>query len=231
ALSGLAISDDAKHIAYSINDAGSDWMTWHVIDVDSGKVLSDEIHWSKFSGASWTKDGKGFFYSRYPEPTGDKFHSLNRNQTLYYHRVGTPQSDDVVVYARPDQPEWSINAEVNEDGRYLVITLSKGTAEKYQVVGKDLGEPYAMTQTLVDNWNNEYAFIGNDGPVLYFKTDLDAPRHRIIAIDLRNPKRNQWKEVIPQSDATLTGADYTGGHIVAEYLRDAKSEVKTFSTD
>ena len=231
ALSGLAITDDGKLATYAIADAGSDWITWHVIDVDSGKVLPDEIKWSKFSGASWTKDDKGFFYSRYPEPTGDKFHGLNRNQTLYYHRVGTAQTSDVVVYARPDQPEWSINAEVTEDGRYLVITMSKGTAEKYQVVVKDLGEPYAMPQTLVDDWNNEYSFIGNDGTILYFKTDLDAPRHRVIAIDLRNAKRDQWKEVIPQNDATLVDVDYTGHHLVTEWLRDAKSEVKIFSTD
>jgi prolyl oligopeptidase len=230
ALAGLSVSDDAKYLAYAIAEAGSDWISWHVVDVDSGTVLPDEIKWSKFSGASWTKDGKGFFYSRYPEPTGDKFHSLNRNQTLYYHRLGTPQSSDVVVYARPDQPEWSIGGDVTEDGRYLIITMSKGTAEKYQVVVKDLGEPYAMPQTLVDNWDNEYAFIGNDGPVLYFKTDLDAPRHRVIAIDLRNPKRDQWKEVIPQSDATLVDVDYTGHHLVGEYLRDAKSEVNVYTT-
>jgi prolyl oligopeptidase len=230
ALAGLSVSDDAKYLAYAIAEAGSDWISWHVVDVDSGSVLPDEIKWSKFSGASWTKDGKGFFYSRYPEPTGDKFHSLNRNQTLYYHRLGTPQSSDVVVYARPDQPEWSIGGDVTEDGRYLIITMSKGTAEKYQVVVKDLGEPYAMPQTLVDNWDNEYSFIGNDGPVLYFKTDLNAPRHRVIAIDLRNPKRDQWKEVIPQNDATLVDVDYTGHHLVTKYLRDAKSEVNVYTT-
>jgi prolyl oligopeptidase len=230
ALAGLSVSDDAKYLAYAIAEAGSDWISWHVVDVESGTVLPDEIRWSKFSGASWTKDGKGFFYSRYPEPAGDKFHSLNRNQTLYYHRLGTPQSSDVVVYARPDQPEWSIGGDVTEDGRYLIITMSKGTAEKYQVVVKDLGEPYAMLQTLVDNWGNEYSFIGNDGPVLYFKTDLNAPRHRVIAIDLRNPKRDAWKEVIPQSDATLVDVDYTGHHLVGKYLRDAKSEVNIYTT-
>jgi prolyl oligopeptidase len=231
ALSGYAISDDAKMLAYSTAEAGSDWITWHVVDVDTGKVLGDEIKWSKYSGASWTKDGKGFFYSRYPEPAGDKFHSLTHNQTLYYHRLGTAQASDVVVYARPDQPEWSINGDVTEDGRYLVITMSKGTADKHQVVVKDLGEPYAMPQTLVDDWNNEYAFIGNDGPVLYFKTDLHAPRHRVIAIDLRSPNRDQWKEIVPQSDATLVDVDYFGHNLVTEYLRDAKSEVKIYGTD
>jgi prolyl oligopeptidase len=230
ALAGLSVSDDAKYLAYAIAEAGSDWISWHVVDVESGTVLPDEIRWSKFSGASWTKDGKGFFYSRYPEPAGDKFHSLNRNQTLYYHRLGTSQSSDVVVYARPDQPEWSIGGDVTEDGRYLIITMSKGTAEKYQVVVKDLGEPYAMPQTLVDNWDNEYSFIGNDGPVLFFKTDLNAPRHRVIGIDLRNPKRDAWKEVIPQSDATLVDVDYTGHHLVGKYLRDAKSEVNIYTT-
>src|SRR5947207_5835968 len=128
ALAGLSVSDDAKYLAYAIAEAGSDWISWHVVDVDSGTVQPDEIKWSKFSGASWTKDGKGFFYSRYPEPTGDRFHSLNRNQTLYYHRLGTPQASDVVVYARPDQPAWSIGGDVTEDGRYRVIPTPPGAA-------------------------------------------------------------------------------------------------------
>jgi len=230
AINGFSVSDDGKQIAYSIAEAGSDWVVWHVLDVDSGKTLSDEVRWSKFSDAAWTNDNKGFFYSRYPQPEGDKFHSLNRNQTLWYHRVGTPQSADVLVYARPDQPEWNINGEVTEDGRYLVISMTKG-ADKQRVVVRDLGEPYAMPVTLTDDFNNEYAFIGNDGPMLYFRTDLDAPRGRLIAMDVRNPKRDQWKEIIPQTDATLRGVDYTGHQLVAEYLRDAKSEVKVYSTD
>ena len=232
ALSGLSISDDGKYAAYGIAEAGSDWVTWHVQDVDSGKQLADELKWVKFSGASWTKDDKGFFYSRFPQPEqGKTFQSLNRNQKIYYHRLGTPQSDDVVAYYRSDQPEWNHSGTVTEDGRYLVITTSKGTANRYQILVKDLRDPYAMPVTLVDQFENDYSFVGNDGPVLYFKTDWKAPKGRLISMDFRNPERANWKEILPESDATITDIDYVGHQFAVEYLRDAKSEVKLVGTD
>ncbi len=135
ALSGLAPSDDGKYIAYGIQDAGSDWLSWKIMEIDSGKILDDELKWIKFSGMSWTKDGAGLFYSRYDEPKQDeKFQSLNLNQKIFYHRVGTPQSEDVLVYCRPDHPDWGFQTTVTEDGRYLVITVWKGTDDKYRVV-------------------------------------------------------------------------------------------------
>ncbi|HXG59729.1 MAG TPA: S9 family peptidase, partial [Thermoanaerobaculia bacterium] len=219
ALSGYAISDDGKHIAYRVAEAGSDWVTIKVMEIDSGKILPDEIRWVKFSGMSWTKDGKGFFYSRYPQPEqGATFQSLNKNQKLYYHRLGTQQSDDVVVYARPDHPEWSIGGAVTEDGRYLIIYITKGTDPKQQVLVRDLSEPYAMPVTLVDKFENEYSFVGNEGPLFHFKTDVDAPRRRLVAIDIRNPERANWKEIIPQTENLLSDVDWVGGHLVAEYL-------------
>jgi prolyl oligopeptidase len=232
ALSEYSWSEDGKYIAYGVAEAGSDWVNWHVIDVDTGKVLPDELKWTKFSNSAWTKDGKGFFYSRYPQPEpGAQFQSLNKNMKMYYHRVGTPQSDDPLVYYRPDQPDWSYASTVTDDGRYLIITVAKGTDARYQILVKDLNDPYAMPVYLVDNFDNEYSVLGNDGPVLYFKTDLDAPRRRIIAIDLRKPERANWREVIPQSDSLLDGASYIGGHLVTESLRDAQSQVKVFTPD
>src|SRR5262249_3470357 len=160
--------------------------TWRVLRIDTGKVLDDEVRWVKFSHVSWTKDGKGFFYSRYDEPkTGATFQSLNLNQKVFYHRLGTPQSDDVLVYRRPDHPEWSFSADVTEDGRYLILTTRAGTAHKYRITYRDLTEPYAMPVDLIDNFDHEYTFIDNDGPIFYFKTDRDAPRGRVIAIDIR----------------------------------------------
>lgn len=230
ALSSTEYSKDGRYLAYSLADAGSDWVTWKVMDVESGKTLPDEIKWVKFSGASWTKDGKGFFYSRYPEPqAGATFQSLNKNQKLYYHRLGTSQSEDVVVYHRPDQPDWSIGGVVSDDGRYLVIDIGVGTDPRNQLLYKDLEDPYAMPVALVEDFDNEYSFVGNDGPVLYFKTDLDAPLRRLIAIDIRKPARENWKEVLPQAKNLLQDVDFVGNLFVGQYLKDARSEVKVYN--
>ncbi|MGA7616694.1 MAG: prolyl oligopeptidase family serine peptidase [Thermoanaerobaculia bacterium] len=231
ALGGMAFSNDGRYVAYAVADAGSDWRTWHVMEIDGGKVLPDELHWSKFSGADWSGDSRGFFYGRYPAPSQQaEFQSLNKNMKIYYHRVGTPQSEDYVVYERPDQPEWGFEPTVTEDGRYLIITVSKGTDARYQVYYKDLREANAGAVTLVGAFDNEYSFIGNDGPVFYFKTDLDAPRGRVISMDVRNPEPANWKEIIPQQEATLEGVSYVGGLLTAEYLQDAKSRVRIFTT-
>jgi prolyl oligopeptidase len=232
ALSGMAISDNAKHLAYGVAEAGSDWNTWHVLDVASAKPLSDELKWVKFSGAAWTKDGKGFFYSRYDEPKpGAEFQSLNLNQKLMYHRLGTPQADDLLVYKRPDHPDWGFSAGVSEDGRYLVITIHVGTDHRYRITYRDLDEPLAMPVDLIDNFENEYSFIDNDGPVFYFKTDYQAPRCRVVAIDLRKPGREFWKEIIPEAKENLTSVTLVGNFFVADYLRDARTQVKLFAPD
>jgi prolyl oligopeptidase len=232
ALAGLAISDAGRYLAYAVAEAGSDWQTWHVLAVDGGKVLGDEVRWSKYSGASWTKDGKGFFYSRYPEPKpGVEFQSLTLNQKVYYHRVGTPQADDVLVYERPDHPDWNMHGDATEDGRYLVLTISKGTAHKYRIAYKDLAEPYGLPTELIDNFENQYTFAGNDGPVFYFKTDLEAPRGRVIAVDVRKPERANWREVIPQAKESLEQVGFVGNMLVAHYLKDARTQVKMYTTD
>src|SRR5262249_29154278 len=192
----------------------------------------DELRWVKFSTASWTKDGKGFFYSRFAEPkTGGKFTSLNFNQKLYYHRVGTPQSDDVLVYRRPDHPEWAVQGTVTDDGRYLIISIRKGTDRRHRIVYKDLEEPYGLPTDLIEDFGNEYSFIANDGPVLYFKTDLKAPFGRVIAIDLRKPERKKWKEIIPQAKKSLSGVGMVGNLFICHYLENAKSLVKLFTPD
>jgi prolyl oligopeptidase len=231
ALSGLSVSPDGKRLAYSVAESGSDWTTWHVLDIDTGKVLDDVVKWVKFSGASWTKDGKGFFYSRFDEPKGSAFTSLNFNQKVYYHRVGTPQSDDVLVYKRPDHPKWGFSAGVTDDGRYLVISIREGTDRRNRLVYKDLEEPYGLPVELIDDMNNEYSVIDNDGPVFYVKTDLKAPLGRVIAIDLRKPDRQNWKEVIPEAKETLQGVSLVGNLFVCTYLKDAKTLVKMYTPE
>ncbi|MCZ6542150.1 MAG: prolyl oligopeptidase family serine peptidase [Planctomycetota bacterium] len=229
ALAGMAFSDDGRYVAYGIADAGSDWRRWQVRDLATYQDLPDVINWVKFSAASWTKDGKGFFYGRYDAPTeGDEFQAVNKFQKLYYHRLNTPQTDDVLVYHRPDQPDWFYGAKVTEDGRYLVITISKGTDDKYRIMYKDLSEPYGLPIDLIDNFDAEYSFVGNDGPVFFFKTDLDAPKGRLIAIDIRHPSAEKWIEVIAQSPHTLRGVNLVGNMFVARYLRDAVTHVRMF---
>lgn len=230
ALASTSFSDDGKYLAYSVAEAGSDWNTWRILEVESGKLLSDELRWVKFSGVSWTKDSRGFFYSRYDEPKeGAAFQSLNKNQKVFYHRVGSSQADDVLVYKRPDQPDWGFQLTVTEDGRYLIITTWKGTDDKYRVAYKDLLEPYGMPIDLIDNFDHEYTFIGNEGPVFFFQTELEAPRKRVIAIDTRKP--HLLKELIPEAKETLVGVNILANQFVATYLKDAKTQVKLFSLD
>jgi prolyl oligopeptidase len=138
AVSGVQVSPDGKLLAYSISASGSDWQEWKVRDVETGKDLADHLKWVKFSGVSWTDDGKGFFYSRYDEPKGDSLKDTNYFQKVYFHKLGTPQTDDVLVYERPDQKDWLFGGNVTEDGNYLIITVSEGTDVKSRVYYKDL---------------------------------------------------------------------------------------------
>jgi prolyl oligopeptidase len=146
-----------------------------------------------------------------------------------YHRVGTPQSDDVLIYSRPDHSDWNFSASVTDDGRYLVITISVGTDDRYRVVYRDLAEPQSKPVDLIDNFDNEYSFIESDGSIFYFKTDLEAPRGRVLAIDIRKPQRENWKEIIPQAKENLSGIGMVANQFVAHYLQDAHTQVKMFS--
>ncbi len=232
ALSGMAFSDDGRFVAYGVQDAGSDWKTWRIMEIESKKILDDELKWVKFSSADWTPDSKGFFYARYPEPQQDAaFQSLNMNMKVYYHRVGTPQSMDVLVYERPDHPEWGFQNSVSEDGKYLILTVWVGTDDRYRIVVKDLTEPYGLPYELIDNFENEYSFVGNDDHILYFQTNVDAPNRRVIAIDLKKPERENWKELIPQTDNALTSVGIVGNMFVCEYLKDAKTQIRLHSMD
>lgn len=232
ALSGLEVSNDGKFMAYGLADAGSDWQTWKVLDVAKGTNLEDELKWIKFSSASWTKDGKGFFYSRFDEPKkGEKFTSLNENQKVWFHKLGTPQADDVLVYKRPDQPKWGFSNSVSEDGRYLVITTWKGTDSRYRVSYKDLKEADSKVVDLIDHFDNEYSFLGNVDTVFYFKTDLEAPLGRVIAIDITKPNPKEWKEILPQAKEKLAGVGIVGDMLVCSYLKDASTQVKMYALD
>jgi len=236
ALSTLAVSDNGRLLAYGTAASGSDWEEFRVRDVVTARDLPDHLKWIKFSGASWTKDGAGFFYSRYPEPTDKALTDVNRFQRLYYHRLGTDQAQDLLVYERPDQPDWGMNAEVTDDGRYAVLTVWLGTDRRNRVYFRDLKDPRHPKITgevvrLLDDFDASYAFVGNDGPVFYFLTDLDAPRKRVIAIDTRHPERGRWREVIPQGQDVLEGVHIIHDTFVANYMHDASSRLRLFALD
>lgn len=230
-------SPDGALLLYGIAASGSDWQEFKVRRVGDGTDLSDHLRWIKFSGGSWTKDGKGFFYSRYPEPkTGETMVAQNRNMKMLYHRIGTSQADDVVVYERPDQPDWGFAGQFTHDGRYLLINVWVGTETRQRVHYLDLVDPSHPTVTgtvvrLLDEADAAYGFIGNQGPLFHFRTDRDAPRGRVIAIDSRGSGPSAVQETIPEQPDALESVVEVGGRLVASYLSDAKSAVRIFERD
>ncbi len=239
ALSGLSISEDGKLMAYGLSTSGSDWTEWKVREVETRSDRPDHLKWVKFSGASWTHDGQGFFYSRYDEPNEEtKLEDVNYYQKLYYHKLGTPQSEDILIYHRPDQKEWMFGAGVTEDGRYLIISVDRGTDPKNLVFYKDLQTPDSPVVELISEFEASYGFIDHDGSVFWFRTDLDAPRGRVIAIDINNPPsppltkggiKGGWQEIIPQAAETLESVGLLNNQFVADYLKDARSSIKIFN--
>jgi len=226
ALADTEISDDGKLMAYAIATSGSDWTEWHVRDIDTGKDLSDDLKWVKFSGASWTKDNKGFYYSRYDEPTGATMRDTNYFQKLYYHRLGTAQSEDKLIYERPDNKELGFGGNVTDDGHYLVIHVWQGTSPKNRFYYKDLTQPDSQVVRLLDDFDAQYQFIDNDGPIFWLQTDLDAPRGRVLAIDTRHPERASWKTVVPQGPDKLEFVAIVNNSFLLGYLKDARTEVR-----
>lgn len=231
ALAGFTGSDDGRYVAYALSDGGSDWNTWHVRDMESGKDLADKLSWSKFAVAAWTEDSKGFHYVAFPQPAkGEELKGRTGAPRIMYHVVGADQAKDGLIYERADQPEWYLWPFVTDDGRYLIINVDPGKLTQNGCFYKDLGAPGSPVVELLKDFDAKYNFAGNDGPVFFFWTDLDAPRGRIIAIDTRQPGKASWQTVVAQRDEALQGAGYIGGHLVAEYLKDAQSLVRVFDT-
>lgn len=229
ALSGISVSENGKYLAYGISVAGSDWQEWKIRNIENGEDLKDNLKWIKFSGASWTNDSKGFFYSRYDEPNEEtKLEDVNYYQKLYYHQLGQPQSEDTLIYERSDEKEWGFNGSVTEDGRYLIISVWLGTDSKNLVFYKDLTKPNSQVVELISNFESSYSLIDNDDNLLYFQTDLNAPRGRVIAIDIKKPEPKNWQEIIPQTQETLESVGTINNQFVAEYLKDARSQIKIF---
>jgi prolyl oligopeptidase len=221
-------SEDGRFLLYSVQDGGTDWRIVRVLDVATGRPTQDEVRWVKFSNLEWAKDGSGFFYSRFPEPAGAQFQALNQNQSVYFHRLGTPQGEDRLVYATPDHADYNNTAEVSEDGRWLIISSSRGTDARYEIILIDLTQPNASPRRLITGFEHDWSYLGNSGTNFYWSTNNGAPRQRIVATDISRAAL-LIREIVPEDRATLQGASIVGRQLVARYLVDAKSEVRTFS--
>jgi prolyl oligopeptidase len=232
ALAAYYPSPDGRYVAYLIQDGGSDWREAKILDVETGEELGDHLEWLKFTGLSWAGNGTGFYYSRYPATSSeDKYQSLNTDMTIYFHELGSPQSEDTVVYARPDFPDWGPRAQVTDDGEHLVITISLGTDNRYQIGYQDLTDPDDEPRLIIEGFDYDYTLVGNIGSELYFRTNNGAPRNRLIVIDANRPQPENWREVIGETEDVLDNVSLIGGRLVAEYMQDAWSVVKIFDIE
>jgi prolyl oligopeptidase len=221
-------SEDGRRVVYSVQEGGTDWRVLKVLDADTGKVMSDEVRWAKFGNIDWAKDGSGFYYSRFPEPkASQQFQSLNENHAVYFHKLGTPQSQDRLIFSQPDRPKLSNVVEVSKDGRYLIVTSSEGTDERYDVALIDLTQPKAPPRRFITGLENEWRYIGNEGSTFYWVTNRAAPRLRIVATDINRPFA-EAREIVAEDAATLQDASIVGGRLIVSYLTDARTEVRTF---
>lgn len=229
ALGGLAFSDDGKRLAYGIQESGSDWRTYRVMEVETGKVLEDKIEWIKFSGVSWMKDGSGFFYSRYDQPKeNQEMQSLNLGQKVFFHQLGQLQSQDKLVHQDSENPEYGFGASVTEDGRYLILINWVGTDDRYRVLYRDLEDQASdKINVLIDKFENEYSLLGNEGSKLFFKSDWNAAKKCILTIDLAAEDRTP-QVIVPESEDSIESASIVGDSLVVSYLKDAKSQVRVF---
>ncbi|HXH00530.1 MAG TPA: prolyl oligopeptidase family serine peptidase [Sphingomicrobium sp.] len=226
ALGEWEASEDGKKLLYSIQDGGTDWRTVKVIDVATGTLAPDEVKWVKFSALEWAKDGSGFYYSRFPEPgAGQTFQSLNENQAIYFHRLGTAQSADRLIFSTPQRKDLNNTGQVSDDGRWLITTSSSGTDDRYEIALVDLTKKRATPRILVPGFEHNYSFIGNRGSTFYFQTNQDSPRLKVVALDI-SQRKPAPRVLIAEDQATLDGVSLVGGSLIASYLVDAKTEVR-----
>lgn len=224
-------SEDGSKLLYTVQDGGSDWRTVKVLDVATGKETSDTVEWVKFSNLAWAKDGSGFYYSRFEQPAaGQEFQALNENQTVYFHRLGTPQSADTLIYATPDRPTLGHSAQVTDDGRWLVITTTEGTDNRYEVTLVDLSAAKPQPRTIIKGLENDWTAIGNVGETFFFTTNKDAPREKVVKIDVSG-NQVRISDLVAQDEAVLSGASVVGNRLILSYLVDAKTEVRRFTLD
>jgi prolyl oligopeptidase len=230
-------SPDGRFLVYGLSDGGADWRTLHIREVDSGKDLTDEIRWMRFSEISWTNDSQGFYYSRYPEPPkGKVLEAALAHQAIYYHRIGTPQAQDRLIYERPDLPTWFLDSKVTEDGRYLLVFMAEGSTNNNRLYYADLGDAKhpstgAPVRPLIETDGAEFSAFGNEGSVLFLRTDQNSPNRRVIAVDVTHPAPANWKTIVPERAQAIESVALIGGRLVAQYLADVQSRLAVFGLD
>jgi len=230
ALNGSRFTEDGKYWAYGVSEAGSDRTTWHIMDTATGKLLPDTLAPNRQGIDAWLKDNTGFYYSGYdPVKPGEELKATTKFQKIYFHKMGTPQANDKVVYERPENGDLFSGAEISEDGRWLLVTVGKGTERMNMVYYKDLEKSGDTFHPLVENLENAWNFLGNDGSTFYFETDKDAPRDKIVKVDVNGDKK--WVDVVPESKDTLGGVNLINGNqFVLNYLQDAHTVIKVYDT-
>jgi len=228
-ISLMGFSPDDKYVAYSKQEAGSDWQEIHVMEIETKKKMKDVLKWVKFSGAQW--DANGFYYSRYPEPKdGTELSAANEFHSVYYHKMGDDQSQDRLVYSNPKEPQMYHFTSITEDRKYLILYASTGT-DGYETFYKDLSNNNSAFVNLFSGFENKSSVVGNDGNKLFVMTDIDAPKYRLIQVDVENPRENKWKDIIPESDNLLQSVSTGGGMLWANYLKDATTRISRFNYD
>lgn len=228
ALTNWEVSKDGNLLAYATSASGSDWQLWRVRDVNTGIDLPDLIEWSKFSSVAWLLDSSGFYYSRYDQPEeGETYQGTNLNQKVYFHRLGTEQSDDPMVYQRPDQPEWGYDAILSDDGDYLILHVGQGTDTRNRLFYRKIDSSNEFIE-LISTLEARFQFIANEDENFYIHTDYEAPRGRLIAIDIQNPNKSSWRTIIPESEDALECVKLINNQFIVIYLHDAYHLVKRF---
>jgi len=237
ALSGFVPARDGQHFAYGQSEGGSDWSTYYVRELATGKQLPDVIRWVKFSGIAWTEDGKGFFYGRYPEPrAGKALEDAVRDKKIYYHALGTPQSADRLIYERPEEPMLFIDADTDETGRYVFFQTNKGTSNKNELFVKDLVNPLAPqfdapVRALYSGHTAAYEPLGVVNGQLYLVTDRDAPNRKVVAVPIDRPDVRNWKTIVPETKNAIDSVRMVAGKIAVNALVDVASEVRFYNLD
>ena len=228
ALAEWSPSEDGKLLAYAIQDGGTDWRTVKVMDVATGKILPDELKWLKYTGGvAWAKDGSGFYYSRYPAPdAAEKYQNSTLNNRIYFHKLGTAQAADRLIYATPANPKLSHYATVSDDGHWLVISTNEaGDENDVHIV--DLRKPGSKPRALFTGLKNQWNYVGNEGSRFFFATDKDAPMKRIAAVDVGHGAVAPVT-VVPEAKSALADVSLVGGKLITGYLVDAHSQVRVY---
>lgn len=246
ALSGSSFTDDGKLWAYGISRSGSDRTEWKIKNLETGELLPDTLRPNRQGGVSWLNDNSGFFYNRFPDAAaGAELKGASKFQKIYFHKLGTPQDNDKLIYERPEDGELFLGGGVTEDGKWLIISVSKGTQRMNEVHYKDLSNPDSPIVGLVTDRNNSWSFVGNDGPTFFFRTDKDAERGKLVATTVRGggdssgaiapnefvQSKRVWRNKLPQSEETLNGVQFINDQFVANYLKDAYTKIKIYDKE